>query len=242
MGHTTYRSYCPIQIEGYSTYALVDSGNSVGNAMSWNFAKTIGIRLQDLEEDPHFKQVTTAEQGASLKVMGRPKRKLHLRLGQLATKFTDKPIIIDGLSMAFNLSGPFMRKHHIDQLHSKQAIMVQGKLLPLTIAKNKNNYQELAKVEPTEVPVYVNETTTIPAHAARFVTVRVPAAVSGRMKPGNGIVEAQAHFVERTDLHPALAVLGKVDKNGCATVSVLNTTEEAITIREGQKYGVFKKT
>ena len=41
-------------------------------------------------------------------------------------RYADRPIIVKGLTMAFNISGPFLKKHQIDQLHSKQAIQVQG--------------------------------------------------------------------------------------------------------------------
>ena len=47
-----YKAYCPIQINGFATHALVDSGNSAGNAMSWAFAKTLGLREEDLKPDP----------------------------------------------------------------------------------------------------------------------------------------------------------------------------------------------
>ena len=241
MGKEQYKAYCPIQVNGYTTHALVDSGNSVGNAMSWDFAQKLGLRKEDLEEDPQFQQVNTAKQGAALQVLGKPKRKLRLQLGMLPTKFSCKPFIIKGLSMAFNLSGPFMKKHHIDQLHSQQAIRIQRKHIPLTMAKDHNDKEVMAKIEPVESAVYVARNITVPKGTAAFVPVRVPAVASGQVSPGEGLLEAQAHFVSHTDVNPALSVLDCVDPHGIAAVSVMNTSDEDITIQEGQRYGTFRK-
>ncbi len=209
--------------------------------MSWDFAKTLGLRKEDLELDPIQRKVTTAKKGSSLQVLGRPKRRLRLRLGGMATRFADRPIVIKGLSMSFNISGPFLRKHHIDQLHSKQALRVQGKLLQLSHATSQDQVSKLAKVEPVESNVYISQAAEVPAGTIKFLRVRIPDVEAGRTSPDQGIFSATAHFVEHTDLHPALEVLDQPTPAGIATISVMNTTDKTIKVKEGQKYGTYTK-
>ena len=239
-GKNRYRAYCPIKLGSMSTHALVDSGNSVGNAMSWSFAQELGLREEDLEPDPRLPEVNTAKKNASMRVMGRPKRKLVLRIGGLQTKFSVKPLVIDGLSMAFNMSGPFMSKHQIDQLHSTQSLRVQGKSVPLVKVKSELEDRQVNQVEPASSPAYVNKDTVVPANSAVYLPLRVPHLESGRVQPGEGLVEPHAHFVEHTDTHPALAALTKPDENGQVWTSVMNTTEQDIVVKEGLRFGQFE--
>ena len=242
MGRGGYKAYCPIQLGPLATHALVDSGNSVGNAMSWSFAQKLGLKEEDLEPDPRLPEVKTAKKNANMQVMGRPKRKLTLRLGGSQTKFTVKPLVIRGLTMSFNMSGPFLAKHQIDQLHSSQSLKVQGKCIPL-VRVNKPSQDELVnQIEPVEAAVYVREKTTVPAGSAVFLPLHVPAVLEGRVRPAPGLVEPHAHFVEHTDTHPTLAALNHPDEAGQVWASVMNTTEEDITIPEGLRFGSFSKT
>ena len=240
-GREQYKAYCPIQVGSLTTHALVDSGNSVGNAMSWDFAQAVGLRECDLEIDPHLSRVNTAKKNDSLKVMGRPKQRLTLRLGGLQTKFKIRPIIIQGLTMSFNISGPFLKKHNIDQLHSRQVLRVQGQEIKLVRAGSYEEIQALQKMEPSHSTVYVDQDTEVPANSAIFVPLRVPNVEQRKVQPTDGILEAQAHFVSHTDLHPVLAALTRVDKNGKTWTSVINSTKETIKIPAGLKYGEFKK-
>jgi len=209
--------------------------------MSWEYAQKLGLREEDLEVDPQIPSVNTAKKGNTLAVMGRPKKKVYLKLGALATKFAIKPLVIQGLSSSFNLSGPFMRKHQIDQLHSKQVLVVQGKRIRLRRPVSSHECAALARVEPAEVDVYVNQKTVVASNSAAFITVRVPAITAQQVSPGEGIIEAKAHFVEHTNVNPALSVLDHVGPDGLAHISVLNSTDEDVIIPEGQKYGTFRK-
>ena len=237
-----YKAYCPIQIDGFATHALVDSGNSAGNAMSWTFARTLGLRKEDLEPDPQCPRVGTAKEEAHLQVLGRPKRKMTLRIGGLPVKFSTKPLIVRGLNMAFNISGPFMRKHGIDQFHSRQSLRIQGKFIPLMTAVTKDQVAEIAKIEPAESTSYVAQETVVPANAAAFLPLRVPAVEQGTVAPADGIFEAHQHFVSRTDAHPVLGAVSTVGKDGRGWTSVLNTTDSPITIPAGTRYGSYSKT
>ena len=239
-GKEKYRTYCPIVVGTMATHALVDSGNSAGNAMSWQFAQQLGLREEDLEPDPALTVVNTAKQHEALRVLGRPKRKLTLQLGGLSVKFKDRPLVIQGLSMPFNLAGPFLCRHHIDQLHSKQVLRVQGKEIPLRTA-TRGEDGDLRRVEPRCSIAYVSKDVQVPANCVGLVPLRIPDVEAGRRQPGEGLLEAHAHFVERTDVHPVIAALCEVDTNGQCWTTVMNTTEEDLVVPKGLRYGELSR-
>ena len=241
MGKGGYRAYCPIQLDHMATHALVDSGNSVGNAISWTFAQQLGLAKEDLEPDPRLPEVKTAKNDSKMKVLGRPRKKLYLRLGGLPSKFAVKPLVVDGLSMAFNMSGPFMAKYSIDQLHSSQSLRVQGKTIPLVRVNKPEQDQAVNNIEPLHSPVYVDGEVTVPAGAAVFLPLRVPGVQAGQVAPGPGLVEPHSHFVEHTDTHPSMAALNHPGQDGRVWASVLNTTEQDITVPDGLRFGQFTK-
>jgi hypothetical protein len=43
---------------------------------------------------------------------------LPLQLGKISTHLKTRPVVVEGLSMPFNLAGPFLKRHGIDQIHS----------------------------------------------------------------------------------------------------------------------------
>ena len=54
-----------------------------------------------------------------MQVLGETKTRLQLRLGGLRTIFKIRPLVIEKLHTDLNISGPFLAKHGIDQLHSR---------------------------------------------------------------------------------------------------------------------------
>jgi hypothetical protein len=134
--------------------------------------------------------------------------------------------------MPFNLSGPFLAQFGIDQLHSKGAILVPGKKIPMVASLNPS-----ADVEQTVSNLYVTD----PVFSETKFAVRASAVEGGTMSPGNGIATGSVHFSDRHDLHPFLNVVTKCDKDGRVRVGVMNTTMEAIVILVGTKYGSFSR-
>lgn len=135
---SNFRPMCPIKIRGHPTFALIDSGNVVVNAISEKFAKELfkGADLsKHVEPLKHYKYIGTAEHGAKMKVLGITRETLSLRFGGAPTQFNTRPIVIRGLSMNVNIAGPFLSEHGIDQLHSQGALRVKGKLVKLVTYK-----------------------------------------------------------------------------------------------------------
>ena len=191
--------------------------------------------MSDIEPDPEFPVINTAKKRASLRVLGRPRKKINLRMGGLQTTFKIRPLIVEGLAMAFNLSGPFMSQHGMDQLHSKKTLKIQGKEVPLVPSKELGG--RLAHAYPVESLAYVATTTTVPAQSAIFVPLRVPDVERGQRPAGQVMVEAQAHFINHTDVHPVMGAISHVNTHGLTWASVLNTLEHDITLKEGLRYG-----
>jgi len=71
-----YAPMCPMEVNGIKVNALVDSGNTISNAISEKFAKTLGLKKEDIEILPDLMTVGTAKRGQTLEILGRPKRSL----------------------------------------------------------------------------------------------------------------------------------------------------------------------
>jgi hypothetical protein len=95
--------------------------------LSLDFLHQLGLTREDLREVPGIQEVGTAKSSTRLKVVGELKTPIHLRFGGCATRFKCRPVVLEGLSMLFNLSGPFLPQFGINQLHSEGALLVQGK-------------------------------------------------------------------------------------------------------------------
>ena len=135
-----YPMYCPIKVNGISVLGYLDSGNSTETCISENFAKKVLKIKEEQINSSTLKHVGTAGKGTSLVVLGIAP-KLGLQLGGVPKLFYVRPLIVRDLSMALNLSGPFMVKNKIDQIHSQNCIRVMGKSIPL-VRSNSERYRE----------------------------------------------------------------------------------------------------
>ena len=126
-----YCKYAPVHINGLSGMALMDSGNTWRTVISKDFAEQLGLNLQTDLKPLRCTSVGTAKEDSNLEVLGETKKFMHLTFSTCPTKFKFKPVVIEGLSMPINISGPFMRKHQIDQLHSRNSLRIQTQIIPL---------------------------------------------------------------------------------------------------------------
>jgi hypothetical protein len=231
-----FKYFVPMSIGGVICKAMVDSGNLWKNVLSLDFLHQLGLTRNDLQEVPGIQQVGTAKSGTGLKVLGELKTPIHLRFGGCATRFKCRPVVLEGLSMPFYLSGPFLAQFGIEQLHSEGALLVQGKKIPMVASLNPS-----ADVEQTVSNLYVIEKVTVPAFSETKFVVRTYSVEGGTMSTGNGIVTGSVHFSDCHDLHPFLNVVTKCDRDGRVRVGVMNTTMESIVIPVGTKYGSFSR-
>lgn len=247
-----YAPMCPVKINGVLVEGLVDSGNTVSNAISASFAERLGLSLADqtIRPLPNLKTVGTAKRGSELKILGIPARKVQIRLGNHPEVLWDRPLIIEGLTSDVNISGPFLTKHKIDQLHSKKALAFKGKLISLEYRKQRTDWKEAEKEYPEEISctekprftsgAYLDRQYRIPANSGGFIRLRLPRAeVSELTKPIEGYLQAYPAFVTRTKVCPALQALVRIDENGCAHTTVLNPTDQEVVLQGGTQFGHF---
>ena len=101
--------YVPVNIQGCSELALLDTGNTYRSAISEEFFWLLGFGPQDLR--PLRVSVQTAQAGSTLQVLGEPLEPLWLNFSDIDLFFSFSPVVIRNLAMHVNVSGPFMAKH-----------------------------------------------------------------------------------------------------------------------------------
>ena len=193
--HISQGKFCPVLVNGVPTRALIDSGNLAGTCISYSFACKLGLKKDDFTRKNMV--FGTAKKGASLTVLGVPKKPVGLRFGGLAKEYHLKPYVIKELTSDINISLDFLEQHKIDQIHSQHCLKVQGKLVrlfdrrgplpgiveedtpgavyidsdtPEVLAEVTN--ERVARKETTEV--YLEKDVVIPANAAKYIKLRVP--------------------------------------------------------------------
>ena len=220
----------------------MDGGNTASNAISYDLFRKLGFSKEDITTD-QFPLLGTAKQGEKLDVLGVAKEPLILRMGGLDIEFKTRPLVIDGLAMAFNVSGPFMRENHIDHLCSENALLIRRKKIPLFSkeeAKMGRVPRSVSQVSQSNV--YVSTPTTVPPNHISFIKLRVNKFESGHMSRGTGMVSPCENFTQRTGLETVpCAITEMAEGSGLVLSSVLNPTDKAITLKKGLLFGIFEK-
>ena len=236
----SYKHLVPVEIGKVSTCALVDSGNLWRTVISEAMLTRLGLSTADLRPIHGVTTVGTAKKGEQLTSLGELRRPVTIRLGGLGAVYRIRPAVIQGLAMDVNLSGPFLRTHGIDQLHSEDALVIGGGRAKVKIPLILPSEWKLQKGR-TVSPMYIAADHDIPANSTQMITVRVSAMQAMTMKAGDGYVIGDAAFSEATDLHPWRQVLTTCPQEGYLKVGVMNTLPIPVTVRKGRRYGTFTK-
>ena len=133
---TKYRSYLPVRVGSTVAYGLIDSGNCLENALSLDLFHQLGL-TKDHIEPYHIPRVGTARKGTHLNIKGRLKHPLTFAVGTAGQTLKIRPVVIEGLSMGLNISGPYLAQRGIDQIHSRNSLLLDGKLLPLVSNRHR---------------------------------------------------------------------------------------------------------
>ncbi len=227
-----YCKFLPITIRNVATTALIDSGNLWRNAISEDFFRFLGLTKKDLRPIDQ-ERVGTAKKSATLEVLGETRQYIRLFLGKLPVAFRFKPVVIKGLSMPINIGGPFLKKHNIDQLHSKNALRVQEHLVPLL---SSHHFSPIPP-EVIQSPVYLTETVTLPPGTISHVKGEIQAIKEGQMPCQGGLVSARGSALDEKELLGWIAALVQPDAQGIIPVGLMNLTEESLILERGTKYG-----
>ena len=194
--------------------------------MSKEFYLSLGGDLKSLRPIT-ANSLATAKKGTYLTILGEPRRPFQLQTDKSATVWAFKPVIIDGLSMDINVSGPFLKKHGWDQIHTRNCLRIQGKLVPL----------EKGTAATTSSICYVNTAVRAKADSFTIVQLRAQRVQDGRMDPGPMLLRGDDSFMNNTDLHPALNAIVSCNDDGIIYAGVLNTLSEDIIIPQDMRYG-----
>ena len=238
-GHRTlkYHRFLPITVKGKQCSALIDSGNTWRNVISVAMMKNLGYTLDDLVPLRNS-GINTARTGDQLEILGELPEDVQMTLGQTTITLPTRPVVLRDLAMPFNICGPFMQKHRIDQIHSKNALQCGGKLLPLMTCDS------LAAPARENVPesslVVIASPVTIQPFYSAVVSLSVLDVLNNRMEPGPGIIYASDHFMKTTDTNPTLCSLVEPCKLGSSYTTVLNTSNQPIRLRSGVAFGTFR--
>ena len=92
-----------------------------------------------------------------MKILGAPKEGLTMTVRHTGKKYRFKPAVVKGLAMDANLSGPWLKAHKWDQIHSKGTLRIEGRDVPLS-----SRLQHGKDTDATDVTVHAVKKTTIP--------------------------------------------------------------------------------
>ncbi len=233
-----FGSFVSTTLDCVPVQALIDSGNLWRCAISLDCASKLGIQKQDLRPCP-TKIIHTAKTGSSLSVLGELPRHLNLRFGSLEKVFKIRPVVIDGLSMLFNISGPFLQANGIDLINSKKCIRIKGKEIGMVSAAGRPLSAALAKEATTLSPVYVGRKVILPPYSWAEFPLKVAAIQEGRTQGKEGLLIGDDDFMSATGLNPYRRFRGNITTEGWTVGAAMNWTDDPVTIPQGQKYGLM---
>jgi hypothetical protein len=230
-----FHKYLPVMVNNTHCAALLDSGTLFRCCISKDFLAHLGIPVSVLRPIA-ITSVGSAKEGVCMKVLGEVPTKLKLQLGGHSCVFPFKPVVLEGLFMPLNISGPFLAEFGINQIHSDKSIRVKGTMIKL-LASPDDNHKKTGQSR-----VYTMKDEIVPPHTQVHFSAHV-AAIDGRtMAIGDGLLQGSELFEANTNCSSWRHSLVRPQKNGCIPVGAYNTTGEAILIPANTLYGTFSLT
>lgn len=229
-----YRRFISLRVNDRECAALVDSGNLWRNVISCEFLHRIGFTLADLQP-VGISQISTAKSGASLKVLGELKTPIKFKLGSNRHPFKDRPVVVEGLSMDYNIGGPFLKENKLDQLHSDNCLKSKHGRFEMMSSSEERLYGS----ESAFASLVTTKRVRAAANSNCFIQLRAREVKKRLMPAGAGYVVGSIDFMTKHDVSPWINAMVTADEKGLLYAGVMNTTSRAITIPAGTAYGVF---
>ena len=225
----------PITVNKTACAALVDSGNVYRTVISEEFAKKLRLGSKDIRALPS-EHVHTAQKDGKLEVIGETKQPLTLtfypRGDKSGVRFSITPVVIRDLGMHVNLSGPFLKYHGIDQLHSQDALRLPDgrliKLLPLEAGA--------LEPEPAELSVVLPRQVRIPPLSIAHIEVPVGRGIALQ----EGMITGNGKLLDRHKVVPWVAAVVRADDHGRVPMGILNPNDEAIYLPKGLRCATYR--
>ena len=231
-----YCKFALVSIRNKSGVALIDSGNTWRSVISEDFANTLGFSSCNLKPIP-ITTVGTAKHNSTLHVLGELPTNIFLLFQNCPVKFRCKPAVIRDLAMSINISGPFLKRHNLNQMHSLNCLQYFDYQIPLL-----SSAPDCRSFEHTVSDVYVLTPTTIPPCSIAMLSAEIVGIRDGHMPSAAGCVTGDLTFMQLTDSHPWINAIVTPETNGTVKVGVLNTLGVPIHIKKNCKYGTFALT
>ena len=188
-------------------------------------------------------QVGTAQASAKLDVLGEVAKPLHIQLGGLESKFKFQPVVIKNLAMDINICGPFLRQHSIDQIHSQNALRIQGQLVQL------HSVPQTTPVIPeaTHSCAYLTTDVVVPPYSVMHVPLRIAQIEQKLMPAGDGILSmGEDPFGSNKRAKKRLVgwneALVTVGEGGTVRAGIMNISGDEVAMSAGTRYGDFIRT
>ena len=231
-----YKIYLPVRVNNVALEGMLDSGNLWRSAVSWDLAQEMGLTKKDLREVPGYKTIGTAATEGELVVLGETKSKVIINLGGGTKDIAFRPVVIENLSMNLNISGPFMKRHKIDLLHTGEAVIDGKKLMMNT--KDKSEFG----MNATHSLIYVAENATVGSMETKWLNAVAKSVKKKDVEAKELLVVGDGAFTEKYDLHPMTQAIVNCDESGAMKVLAMNTTAYKVRVKAGSIYGIGFQT
>ena len=228
-----YCKFALVRINDLLGTALIDSGNTWRTVISLRLAESLGYNRASLAP-LNVGKIGTANANSDLKVLGELPTNLHIQFHACPLRFKVRPAVIENLSMPLNISGPFLKRHNIDQLHSKDCLTVQNYRIPLLAADD-----DFQQFECSTSPIVTADPVTIPPYSVVHIFANVPALQNGRMPKSEGCVSGSLAFMQKYDCHPWINAMVSPSPTGQIPVGIFNTLSVPVHIPANTTYGEF---
>ena len=90
-----------------------------------------------------------------------------------------------------------------------------------------------------DITCYVERDTVIPANTSVFIKLRIPKIKRSDWVSGCGVLTPHKSFIKKFGILPALHAIVKVNGDGKVMTSVLNDTDNSITVHKNVTFGSF---
>ena len=242
---STYRAYLPVKVNQRTELALLDSGNLLISVISKKFYDHLNLPQDSLVPVWDLPTISTAKKGAALHVLGRLRQPLTITLAPFTTPLTFRPLVINNLAMPINISGAFMHKNNISQMHGNGTVVYDNtsiKLWSKNDIASRKLHSHIRNNEATmgQSNVYAAKSVTVKPNSISVVDLDVPAVFALNLRHGDAILSAIGDFETKTNLCTPKSAVIRITPDGKATTTVLNPTDLPVKMNIGTCFGTVQ--
>ena len=235
-GGAEYKTFLPCTIEDTVTVGMCDTGNTFHSVISEDLASAVGVNLDDLRQVSGKETVGTASEGEELTVLGQVRKRLVMKLSANTRPIYIRPMVVQGLSMALNLSGPWMARHAMT-IDPGRSLRYDGKKLPLI---SRSAIKTAASIQHPHCSLFTQEDLVLPPGSITHAPVMIPKRMHKQYE-GERIVVMGRREVElkhKVNLfHRTLVKVERVGDQLLAKIGYRNDTRRSVRIPRGTMYG-----